>query len=242
MRSFVLRGVIGALLLLFATAAHAQFDSASIGGTVRDVSGAVVPDAKVTVTSTATGVSLTQPTNGSGVYEFVTVRPGTYLVTAEKAGFSIALVENVELQVAARLRVDLQMQPGQVSETVQVTATAPLLETDSSQRGDPYASNKTINAWFNPACVTIPTDPSQPFGNAPRNSVRGPGYWTVDLAVSKYLPLSGAARLQLRLEAFNLVNRRIFAAPNAVRSAAQFGTITATYDPRQVQLGAKVLW
>ena len=112
MRPFVFRGVASALLVLFATAAHAQFDTGSVTGTVRDASGAVVPDAKVTVTSTSTGVSLTQTTNGSGVYELVTVRPGTYVVTAEKAGFSIALVENVELQVAARLRVDLQMQTG----------------------------------------------------------------------------------------------------------------------------------
>ena len=104
MRSFVFSGIFSALLFLFATAVHAQFDSASVVGTVRDASGAVVPDAKVTVISTATGVSLTQTTNGSGVYDFVTVRPGAYVVTAEKAGFSIALVENVELQVAARLQ------------------------------------------------------------------------------------------------------------------------------------------
>ena len=90
--------------------------------------------------------------------------------------------------------------------------------------------------------MTIPTDPSQPFGDAQRNSVRGPGYWTVDFAVSKYVPLSGSARLQLRLEAFNLFNRSNFAAPNAIPCNAASSTITATYDPRQVQLGAKVLW
>src|SRR5204862_2569181 len=70
-----------------------------------------------------------------GSYEFFTVRPGVYLVTAEKAGFSIALIDNVQVQVAARLRVDLQMAVGQVTEKVEVTAAAPLLETDTSQRG-----------------------------------------------------------------------------------------------------------
>jgi len=90
--------------------------------------------------------------------------------------------------------------------------------------------------------VSIPTDPSQPFGNAPRNSVRGPNFWTFDLAVSKQLALAGAARLQLRLEAFNLFNRVNFTAPNGNRSSSGFGTITSSYDPRQMQLGLKVLW
>ena len=96
--------------------------------------------------------------------------------------------------------------------------------------------------WFDPACVQIPTDPSQPFGNAPRNSVRGPNYWTFDFALTKNVALAGQTRLQLRLEAFNLFNRVNYTAPNGNRSTAAFGTITSTYDPRQMQLGVKVLW
>src|SRR5262245_37771320 len=113
------------LLLLLAAPAFAQFDTAAVVGTVRDASGGVVPSATVTLTSTATGVSLTRTTNAEGLYEFVAVRPGVYVVTAEKTGFSIALVDNVQVQVAARLRVDLQMAVGQVTERVQVTAAAP---------------------------------------------------------------------------------------------------------------------
>ena len=107
---------------------------------------------------------------------------------------------------------------------------------------DPYASTRAVTGWFNPACVSIPTDPSQPFGNAKRNSVRGPKFWTVDFSVSKQVALAGSARLQLRLETFNLLNRTNFTAPVGNRSAANFGTITSTYDPRQMQLGVKVLW
>jgi hypothetical protein len=107
---------------------------------------------------------------------------------------------------------------------------------------DPYAGARTISAWFNPSCVSIPTDPSQPFGNAKRNTVRGPNYWTFDFAVSKQVALAGPAKLQLRLEAFNLFNRANFTAPNGNRSSGAFGTITSTYDPRQMQLGVKVLW
>jgi hypothetical protein len=90
-----------------------------------------------------------------------------------------------------------------------------------------------------------PTDhesPSQPFGNAPRNSVRGPNYWTFDFAVIKQVGPAGAARVQLRLAASNLFNRINYTAPNGNRSQAAFGTITSTYDPRQMQLGVKVLW
>jgi hypothetical protein len=106
----------------------------------------------------------------------------------------------------------------------------------------PYASSPSITAWFNRDCVVIPTDPSQPFGNAERNTVRGPNFWSFDFAAVKRVALAGASAVELRVEAFNLFNRTNFAAPNGNRSAAGFGTITAAYDPRQVQLGVKVLW
>ena len=106
---------------------------------------------------------------------------------------------------------------------------------------DPYAADPAITAWFNPSCVSLPTDPSQPFGNAARNSVRGPGFWAFDLAAVKQVPIS-SARIELRLEAFNLFNRVNFSAPNANRSLPSFGTITGAFPPRQIQLGAKVSW
>jgi hypothetical protein len=110
--------------------------------------------------------------------------------------------------------------------------------------GDPYApkGEQTINNWFNRNNVTIPTDPSQPFGNAPRNSVRGPGFWQIDFAASKSVGLTARSRMEFRIEAFNLLDRNNFRAPNGNRSQAGFGTITATYDPRQIQLGAKFIW
>jgi hypothetical protein len=109
---------------------------------------------------------------------------------------------------------------------------------------DPYASagQQTITNWFNKDCVSVPTDPSQPFGNAGRNTVRGPKYWTIDLAGVKQVALSNTARIELRLEAFNLLDRVNFTAPNGARTSAGFGTITSTYDARQVQLGVKLLW
>ena len=109
---------------------------------------------------------------------------------------------------------------------------------------EPMASgaDRTIGNWFNKACVTAPTDPSQPFGNASRNSVRGPSFWQVDLAASKRFALMGPAQFEFRLEAFNVLNRTNLRAPNGNRSAAGFGTITSTYDARQLQVGFKVIW
>jgi len=131
------------IFLLGASRAFAQFDSASVVGTVRDASGAMVPGAKVTLTSVETSISTAKTTGDDGNYEFIAVKPGLYVVTAEKTGFAVALVDNVRAQVGARLRVDLQMPVGQLSEKVEVTASQPLLETDSSQRGQVISGDQT---------------------------------------------------------------------------------------------------
>jgi hypothetical protein len=108
--------------------------------------------------------------------------------------------------------------------------------------GDPYGDRKSVTNYFNRDAVVIPTDPGQPFGNAPRSSVRGPRYWNVDFVAAKEfrLPVGDQTRAQIRIETFNLFNRNNFRAPNGNRSSAGFGTITATYDARQIQLGVKV--
>jgi hypothetical protein len=130
-------------LLLNVSAAFAQFDSATVLGTVRDTSNSVVPAAKVTLTGVETGISIVRTSSGDGNYEFSAVKPGKYVVTAEKDGFAIALVDNVQVQVGARLRVDLQMPVGQLTEKVEVTAVTPLVETDSSQRGQVITGDQT---------------------------------------------------------------------------------------------------
>jgi hypothetical protein len=111
--------------------------------------------------------------------------------------------------------------------------------------GDPLVpeGSRTPQNYLSRDTVVIPTDPSQPFGNAERNTVSAPLYWTLDLQATKRVPMpwpQGA--VEFRIEAFNLFNRSNFRAPVANRSAANYGTITATYDPRIMQLGVKVLF
>ncbi len=104
------------------------------------------------------------------------------------------------------------------------------------------SGQRTPAAYFNTACVQVPTDPSQPFGNAERNAVRGDSIYQLDLALSKWFSVWRDARLEFRVEAFNVLNKTNFRAANGNRSTAAFGTITATYDPRQIQLGAKLVF
>ena len=109
--------------------------------------------------------------------------------------------------------------------------------------GDPYGDTNSVTSYLNPANVVIPTDPNNPFGNAARNSVRGPAIYQFDLAAMKTFVLPWRdARVQFRAEIFNLFNRTNFRAPGANRSAATFGIISSTYDPRQVQFGLKVMF
>ena len=109
---------------------------------------------------------------------------------------------------------------------------------------DPYAApgQQSIGNWFNRACVVIPTDRSQPFGNAGRNTARGPGFWQFDAAASKSIALgqaSNGARLEIRVEAFNLLDRANFTAPNGNRSSPAFGTITSTVRSAAAAAGSE---
>ena len=80
------------------------------------------------------------------------------------------------------------------------------------------------------------------FGNAGRNTVDGPGYQNVNLAVMKQLPLKDEVRLQLRLEAFNLFNHTNFNLPDNFLGSPTFGQVLSAQSPRRFQLGAKVLF
>jgi hypothetical protein len=107
--------------------------------------------------------------------------------------------------------------------------------------GDPVTPNGGIGNYLDPAKVEIPTDRSQPFGNAPRNAVRGPSFRQLDLGVHKAFPLWwGQSRLETRIEAFNLFNTTNFGTPNGNRSSNAFGTITSAAPARQIQLGIKL--
>ncbi|TAN21847.1 MAG: TonB-dependent receptor [Acidobacteria bacterium] len=109
---------------------------------------------------------------------------------------------------------------------------------------NPYAANKTVNNWLNPAAFAEPA--AGTFGNCPRNSVYGPGFVELDTSLVKETPLGEGRNMELRFEAFNLFNHPNFAEPDTTFGTAGFGQIFQTLGatigsgtPRQVQLGIK---
>ncbi len=106
--------------------------------------------------------------------------------------------------------------------------------------GDPDVSDPTAERWFNTDAFAFP--PFGTFGNAGRNTVNGPGYQNVNLAVMKQLPLSDQVRLQLRLESFNLFNHTNFNLPDNFLGSPTFGQVLSAQSPRRFQLGAKVIF
>ncbi len=132
-----------------ASVGFAQFESASVLGTVKDRSDAVVTGARVTLTNADTGFTSTKDTDENGNYEFVNVRVGRYKLVAEKTGFSNATAENVTVNVNARQRVDLIMTVGQITESVSVSANVSIVEADSSERGQVIETKKIVELPLN---------------------------------------------------------------------------------------------
>ena len=113
-----------ALLLLAcgSLSANAQTIFGRISGVVKDATGAVIPGANVTATNVANNLTRTATTDEDGFYTVTNLPAGTYTVEAEREGFKKAARSEIALTADARLTVDLTLEPGQVTETVQVTS------------------------------------------------------------------------------------------------------------------------
>jgi hypothetical protein len=109
--------------------------TAQISGTITDASGAVVPSADVTVTGEATGLKRDVKTNQAGIFTVPLLQPGEYRVSVQAAGFRGVSRSGIQLQVAQTATLDFKLEVGVTSESVQVTDTAPLLDTGSNAIG-----------------------------------------------------------------------------------------------------------
>jgi hypothetical protein len=123
------------LTLALSLPVFSQTATAELSGTVTDSTGAVVANAKVTASNPQTGLSRETITNQTGAYNFTILPPGTYNLSVEAPGFRKTVQNNIGLQVNQRAEINIQMQLGQISETVEVTGAAPLLEAESSTLG-----------------------------------------------------------------------------------------------------------
>ena len=135
--------------LIVTLPALAQTATAELSGNVTDSTGAAVANARITATNPSTGFSREVRTNQSGAYLFTILQPGIYNLSAEAPGFRKTVQNNIELQVNQRADVDIQMQLGQLTETVEVTGAAPLLEAESSTLGTVVNSQLTAELPLN---------------------------------------------------------------------------------------------
>jgi len=130
--------------LLQSKNAFGQVDEGSITGTVQDTSGAVVAKAHVVLLNTDQGLALETDTSPSGSYTFSPIRIGHYSVTVTAPGFSKTAQQNITVQVAQNLQVNIQLKPGAATETVEVTDAPPVLQTEDASVGQ-VVDTKSVN-------------------------------------------------------------------------------------------------
>ena len=141
--------VLTVLLAALPIAVMAQFETASVLGTVKDGTGAVIVGSKITLENVKTGVLATTLSNDSGSFDFIAVQIGTYRLKAEAPGFKAGLSTDFTVAVSARQRVDLTLEVGDVTQTVAVKDTVAMLETDSSDRGQVINNATVVNLPLN---------------------------------------------------------------------------------------------
>jgi hypothetical protein len=137
------------LTALFTAPMSAQVPTATITGVVQDASGAFVPDVKVTAINTSTNLSREAVTDSSGTYRIPALNPGPYRLEAQASGFKTAAVSNIVLEVAQQARVDVQLQVGELAQSVEVTGTAALVNTESPLIGGVINESRVVRLPLN---------------------------------------------------------------------------------------------
>src|SRR6266850_3527442 len=124
--------IVLAISVFWTGQAYAQVSGATLAGTVTDSSGVVIPNAEVSITNSATGVTRTVTSGNAGLYTAPNLLPGIYDIRITAPGFSTQVQKGITLTVGAQQALDIKMQVGQVSQTVEVTTEAPTVELTSS--------------------------------------------------------------------------------------------------------------
>ncbi len=143
MRNLYLALLMPALLLCLAAPATAQRDMGTILGAVTDPSGAAIPGASITIVEESTGVTDLVESDAAGNYIRPLIKPGTYTVSAETAGFKKGVQTGVLVQSSSRVQANFVLEIGQVTETIEVTAQPPALQTETTQMGGNLESRQT---------------------------------------------------------------------------------------------------
>src|SRR5260370_1663263 len=127
--------VLAVIGILGTGQAYAQVAGATLTGTVKDSSGAVIPNAQISITDLATSVSRGVSSNAAGLYTAPNLSPGNYEVRVTSTGFRTQVQRGITLTVGAQQQLDITMQVGQINQTVEITPEAPTVELTSSELG-----------------------------------------------------------------------------------------------------------
>src|SRR5215470_20052723 len=146
-RSWVASAVF--ILASFSSVVSAQTITGSITGTVTDPSKAVVTDVKVVATNTATNLTYPTTTNEAGVYNLLFLPVGQYTVSATASGFKKAVLGPFSLDVNQIAKVDVALEVGEVTQSVEITGVAPILQTESTATGDSLTADKLSSIPLN---------------------------------------------------------------------------------------------
>ncbi|HWF48918.1 MAG TPA: carboxypeptidase regulatory-like domain-containing protein, partial [Bryobacteraceae bacterium] len=230
-----------ALLFAYLGSIHAQAVNGTVVGTITDPTAAVVPNARVTITNLDTNTVRTASTDANGYYTFPDMPPGRYSVKVAKEGFASAEQSGITLLVNSTARVNLQLQPGAVSQTIEVTGVPSLLQTDTAQTGAtmsslqatqlPLGNNRNVQNLVNlvPGATMAQFNHSRFFN--PQNSLNN--------------QINGQSSLgnNYQIEGVNDNERtgllQVYVPP--MESVQQMDVTTSNYDPEQgVAVGAVI--
>src|SRR6266849_5304300 len=147
--SFVLFACILGFCLMVSLPLRAQVVGATLSGTVTDASGAVIPNAQITATNTATGVSKDAIADAAGFYLIPNLLPGSYEVRVSAKGFSTVRQTGITLAVGAQQLLNFPMKVGETTQTVEVTEAAPQIELTSSTLSGQIESREVLEMPLN---------------------------------------------------------------------------------------------
>lgn len=208
---------------------HAQINTATILGRVLDASGAAVPDAKVTALNAGTGLERSVLSDGAGAYEVGLLSIGAYKITIEKPGFSPEVREGVVLAAGDRLRLDVSLSVGQVTESVLVSGTATLVNTTSPELGAVIDSQKVrdlpiANRNFTTLVTLQPGVQSSNVGGRNSFNLNGLTQWGLNLT------MDGTDASFIESPSFGDPSARSVLNTVSVDSIAEFRVLSGTFS------------
>jgi len=239
--SKLLKCSLGILLgLLLIPAAYSQEVRASLNGQVTDPSGAPILGAVVTVTNLATNLTVTARTNQSGMYATPFLAPGNYQMSAENPGFKKYLRKDIVLQAGDKTRVDIQLEVGELTQSVTVTEATSQLQTETASRSQVLASELVAD---------LPTQGRNPFQIAwAAAGVVKSGSWrylrTMDIGGMSGISINGGMEKtnEVLLDGISDVQAdyTIISAPTT-ESVQEFKVQSNTYDSQYGRTGGGVI-